>query len=90
MALYSGGSIRAFGVGVENERMLNDGEEEIYRLEINPLLPSYSASSTPPNNSLHLTGLSGSFIEKLSHDAVVVRQVNSGVRFLLNSLAQNI
>jgi hypothetical protein len=40
------------------------------------------ASKAPPNNSLHLTGISLSFIENLSHDAVVLRQVNSGVRLL--------
>jgi hypothetical protein len=30
-------------------------------------------------NSLHLTGWSLSFIENLSHDADISRQVNSGV-----------
>jgi len=41
------------------------------------------------NNSLNPTGMSLSLIENLSHDAVVSRRVNSGVRFLLNGVTHN-
>jgi hypothetical protein len=33
----------------------------------------------PPNNSLHLTGISLVLIDNWPHDAVDFRQVNSGV-----------
>ena len=42
------------------------------------------------NDSLHLTGFSLLLIMDWSHDAVDFRQVNSGVRILLNAQAQNI
>jgi hypothetical protein len=41
-----------------------------------------------PNNSLNRSGISLSFIENLPHDTIDFRQVNSGVRFLLNDGAQ--
>jgi hypothetical protein len=43
-----------------------------------------------PNNSFNASGISLPFIVSLSHDALVSRRVNSGVRFLLNTEAQKL